>query len=394
MPDTVTHPLSFLKAIAALATVAALCGPAIAAAPLDVPFTADRWTVKGDVKFQKIEGFPHGLMESKGSAVLHGATFKNGAIDVDVMFGGGISTIIFRRGEDVGEALVLRPQANCPASNDCIQYTPVLHGAFLWDLYPQYQTKAPLSDKLWNHLRIVAVGRTMRVYMNGLSQPVLAIDALRGVSSEGGLRLSGNASWANLVITPDVTGDPPTTINADPAASDQNLLRAWQLHAPTPVMTTLDKKLDAKLGALPSVDVAASQPSTGRPVIAEPDGLVNLSREVGSSKGEDVRGAWLTTTVQSDRDQLKHVHIGWVREIAVFANGKPVFQDRNLYGVAGAQKEPDGRLGLSNGQFDLPLHKGANTVRVFIDDNFGGPQHFGWGFKMRLDDTSGVHLQR
>ena len=100
----------------------------------------------------------------------------------------------------------------------------------------------------------------------------------------------------------------------------------------------------------------------------------------------------MSTIVRSDRDQTKHVHLGWVREIAVFANGKPVFQERNLYGSP-AQKEPDGRLGLANGQFDLHLRKGDNTVRVFVDDNFGAAQHFGWGMKMRLDDISGVHFQ-
>jgi len=82
----------------------------------------------------------------------------------------------------------------------------------------------------------------------------------------------------------------------------------------------------------------------------------------------------LSTIVRSDRDRTKHVHLGWVREIAVFANGKPVFQERNLYGSP-AQKEPDGRLGLENGQFDLPLRKGDNSVRVFVDDNFGAAQH-------------------
>jgi hypothetical protein len=159
----------------------AISGHASAAVPINVPLTSTNWTTKGDVKFQKIEGFPNGLMENKGGAVLNGLVFKNGAIDVDVMFGKGISTIIFRRDDETGEALVLRPQPNCPASNDCIQYTPVMHGAFLWDLYPRYQTKAPLSDKEWNHIRIVVAGKRMKVFMNGLSQPVLYVDRMAGM---------------------------------------------------------------------------------------------------------------------------------------------------------------------------------------------------------------------
>jgi len=374
-------------------TFAALCGHACATVPINVPLTAANWTTKGDVKFQKIEGFPNGLMEDKGGAILNGMVFKNGTIDVDVMFGKGISTIIFRRDDDMGEALVLRPKPNCPASNDCIQYTPVMHGAFLWDLYPQYQAKAPLSDKHWNHIRIVAAGKRMKVFMNGLSEPVLSIDRMAGALGQGSLRLSGPASWANLVITPDATGGLPSRPAPDASVTDPHLVRSWNVSPAVHVTTTVDKKVDGNVGTLPSSDPGNEPSSTWRRLVSETDGLVNLSREVGSSKkGDEVSGVWLSTVVHSDRDQTKHVHLGWVREVAVFANGQPVFQERNLYGSP-AQKAPDGRLGLENGQFDLPLRKGDNTVRVFIDDNFGAAQHFGWGMKMRLDDISGIHFQ-
>ena len=387
------HNISHRAYLAVGMTFAMLFAHASATVSINVPLTAANWTTKGDVKFQKIEGFPHGLMENKGGAILNGLVFKNGTIDVDVMFGKGISTIIFRRDDDAGEALVLRPQPNCPASNDCIQYTPVMHGAFLWDLYPQYQTKAPLSDKAWNHIRIVAAGKRMKVFMNGLSQPVLYIDRMAGTLGEGSLRLSGPASWANLVITPDADDGLRSTPAPDPSASDHHIVRTWNVSQSVHVATTVDKKVDGNIGTLPSSDLGDEPSWKWRHLVSEIDGLVNLSREVGSSKkGDEVSGVWLSTIVRSDRDQTKHVHLGWVREIAVFANGEPVFQERNLYGSP-AQKEPDGRLGLENGQFDLRLRKGENTVRVFIDDNFGAAQHFGWGMKMRLDDISGVHFQ-
>ena len=386
------HRISRRASLALAIAFTAVCGNAAATAPLDVPLTAANWMTKGDVKFQKIEGFPLGLMESKGAAILNGLIFRNGTIDVDVMFGKGISTIIFRRDDDMGEALVLRPQPNCPASNDCIQYTPVMHGAFLWDLYPQYQTKAPLSDKQWNHIRIVAAGKRMKVFMNGLSDPVLSIDRMAGTSAKGSLRLSGPASWANLVITPDANGGLPNTPAREMSVPDDHLVRRWNVSPSVHVATTVDKKVDGNIGTLPSSDAADATSWTWRHVVAETDGLVNLSREVGSStKGDEVSGVWLSTIVHSDRAQTKHVHLGWVREVAVFANGQPVFQERNLYGSP-AQKAPDGRLGLENGQFDLPLRQGDNLVRVFVDDNFGAAQHFGWGMKMRLDDISGIRF--
>ena len=76
---------------------------------------------------------------------------------------------------------------------------------------------------------------------------------------------------------------------------------------------------------------------------------------------------------------------------AVGADEPIVLHSDSVYGVKGASKAPGGRLGLTNGSFDLPLHKGANQVAVAIDDNFGGgEQHFGWGLEMRVANTDGI----
>jgi hypothetical protein len=129
-----------------------------------------------------------------------------------------------------------------------------------------------------------------------------------------------------------------------------------------------------------------------KPITPDPGGLINLTRWYGDAQtGQAIAGMWLKTTINADHDQIKHVDIGWTREIWVFVNGKLAFQSKNLYGVKGASKEPDGRLSLTNGSFDLPLHKGANQVAVAIDDNFaGGQQHFGWGLEMRMVNTNGI----
>lgn len=129
-----------------------------------------------------------------------------------------------------------------------------------------------------------------------------------------------------------------------------------------------------------------------KPISLDPGGLVNLTRWYGDAQtGQAIAGIWLKTTINTDRDQIKHVDIGWTREVWVFVNGKLAFQSKNLYGIKGESKEPDGRLSLTNGSFDLPLKKGANQVAVAIDDNFaGGQQHWGWGLEMRMANTDGI----
>jgi hypothetical protein len=85
------------------------------------------------------------------------------------------------------------------------------------------------------------------------------------------------------------------------------------------------------------------------------------------------------------------VSIGFLREVWVFVNGKLVYADKNLYQAPGQRKDPDGRLSIENGSFNLPLHKGANHVVVAIRSNTPEMQdRYGWGIEMRLEDLKGV----
>lgn len=103
--------------------------------------------------------------------------------------------------------------------------------------------------------------------------------------------------------------------------------------------------------------------------------------------------AWLKTTIISDRDRTVPVSLGWTREVWVFANGKPVFADKNLYYPSASRKRRDGTLSLLNGSFDLPLHKGKNMIAVALSNRFpGSVSHWGWGLEMRLDDPVGITL--
>jgi hypothetical protein len=78
-----------------------------------------------------------------------------------------------------------------------------------------------------------------------------------------------------------------------------------------------------------------------------------------------------------------------LREIWIFADGRPVFSGENRYNVKGGRRPPDGRLSLENGGFDLPLHKGANKIVVAIDGNTPDMKgRYGWGFIMRMDKAA------
>src|SRR6266478_3255255 len=119
------------------------------AEPITISMTADHWQTKENAEFLRQLGFFHGLMRlSSGNAELKGITFSDGTIEFDVnTIGRGAPGIAFRQ-QDEGnfELLYLRPDPSCPAFRACIQYAPQTHGVLLWDLFPQYQTRAPLRE--------------------------------------------------------------------------------------------------------------------------------------------------------------------------------------------------------------------------------------------------------
>lgn len=350
--------------------------------------TADHWKTDGAVEFAKhndadaIELKP-GNMQAKiktGSAILNDFTFRNGTIeyDVDATSGMGAAFGFRRRDDDTYELFYLRPRPKCSEAVDCIQYAPQTHGILLWDMYPQYQSPAPLRNGEWNHIKLVISGRRMNVFINGEKSPSLKIGSLEGDVLEGGLIIQGPGTFANLTVIPDAIEGLPAEPEKDTTAADPRYARNWQLSS----YSTLAEGHEPSITELPA-------PSANWSLFtAERGGLVNVSRKYGIPLPRPERAVvWLKTTIHSQNEQQKHVSIGWVREAWVFVNGQQVYADKNLYQPPSARKTPDGRCSLENGSFVLPLHAGDNEVAVAIANNF-----YGWGLILHLDDLKGVRL--
>jgi hypothetical protein len=354
---------------------------AMGAEPITVTMTANQWQTKENAEFLRELGFYHGLMRlNSGDAVLKGITFSDGTIEFDVnTIGRGAPGIAFRQqDEDNFELLYLRPDSACPAFRACIQYAPQTHGVLLWDLFPQYQTRAQLRENGWNHIKMVVSGRRMNVFVNDAPSPTLEVGRLEGDMLKGGLRLQGPGTFANLVITPDAVDGLSPEPARDPLDGDRGLVRNWRLS----MFSALPNAKDPLYNEMPGPSQA------WKPIGTERNGLVNLSREYGLPvRGPNRAVAWLKTTITSDRKQTKKVDIGWTRELWVFVNGKPVYADKNLFDSEEARKAPDGRCSLENGSITLPLEAGENEIAVAVANNF-----FGWGLMLRLADPEGVHL--
>jgi hypothetical protein len=380
---------TLIGSICALGLLSAAQVFASTAAPLQIPLVADHWQASGNATFITREAFPNGILQvtsesEQGFVALKNQRFDNGTIEFDIKpVGEEFPGIRFRQKDgDTADMLYIRVSPDCPASQDCLQYVPILNGRVLWDVYPQYQAAAPFRENEWNHIRLVISGKRMSVYVNGRTEPSLSVAHLEGAMDAGTIAFEGTAYYANLTLAPGVTDGldpkPPT----DPAKEDHRYLTRWQGSDPI----SMDATDPLSLSNMPS--------STARwePVTADYGGLINLSRfHAPIPKQTPPQVIWLRTVIQSDREQVRHVAVGWLREIWVFANGKPVFSGKNLYNVKGGRKRPDGRLSLENDGFDLPLHKGANEIVVAIDDNTPDMRgRYGWGFVMRMDQAEGM----
>jgi hypothetical protein len=60
------------------------------------------------------------------------------------------------------------------------------------------------------------------------------------------------------------------------------------------------------------------------------------------------------------------------------------------------RRDPDGRLALENGPYDIPLHRGKNEIVIAlyptIHDNHKTPNRYGWGLEMRYENTTGLSM--
>ena len=351
------------------------------AEPITVSMSAEQWQTRENAEFLRQLGFYHGLMRlNSGDATLKDITFSDGTIEFDVnTIGRGAPGVAFRQQDENNfELLYLRPDPACPAFHACVQYAPQTHGVLLWDLFPQYQTRAPLRENGWNHIKMVISGRRMNVFVNDAPSPTLEVGRLEGDATKGSLRLQGPATFANLIITPGAVEGLSSEPLPDPSEGDSGLVRNWRLST----ASALPNGKDPGYSEIPSASQEWKMVSTER------NGLVNISRQYGRPVPQPNRAvAWLKTTITSDSKQSKKVNIGWTRDLWVFVNGKLVYADKNLFESEDARKIPDGRCSLDNGAFMLPLETGENEIAVALANNF-----FGWGMMMRLPDPGGVHL--
>ena len=359
-----------------------------------IGFDATQWEIKDDRARRENYLGRDSLYLTSGYALLKGVNFENGVIEVDIAAPNTPSFVgIVFRAEGTGDHEIVYFRPHKSGLEDAVQYTPAFNGQACWQLYsgPGFTAATDIPKDRWIHARIEINGRGGRVFFNNSEKPVLVIEDLKRGLSHGTIGLWGgvtgghfaNFSWRAENSLPNVA--------RAPLPAPAGTLTSWELSeafdtaARDPETPPTPKEISAMKWQPVTVEVP------GMLVVNRyraGSGLVPFFREATERVGKRTgrKAVFARTTINSDRDQLVKMSLGYSDEVTVLVNSKPVFTGHSAFRF----RDP-GFLGIMDVENDvvyLPLRKGRNELMLGVADYFGG-----WGFICRLDGASGVTIK-
>jgi len=381
-----------VAALATMLVVIAFAVPRVAAAEtgnyqqtLAIAPDSPRWNLEGQARTADYQG-RKSLFLDGGAATLKDFDMRDGVIDVDVATPAnrGFFGIQFRIEGNNAEWVYLRQHKS--GQSDAMQYTPVLNTGLNWQIYngPGFTGAVDIPKDAWFHLRLEVAGAQAKFYVKDMEKPALVMTDLKSGVQKGQVALAvltGATYFSNFEIktTPVVSWQrqlppmPPET------------LTKWSL---SPSYDALARDLERPLSA------SESAAMTWQEVEAEPPGFVVLyryreaphprvtfandfSKRLEPQPGTKV--LYAHTTIDSDREQVKKLYLGYSDEVSVFLNGRILFRGRSAQNF----RDP-AFLGIVNPENDavyLPLKRGRNELMLAVSELGGG-----WGFICRLAD--------
>ncbi|MBZ5654217.1 MAG: DUF1080 domain-containing protein [Acidobacteriia bacterium] len=372
-------------ALCALAVLSQSAAHSQTSQRLSVPADSARWELQGQAKAAEYQGRKCLLLDG-GAAVLKDLEMRDGVVDVDVATSAsrGFVGFDFRIAADGTnyEEVYLRPHKS--GLPDAMQYTPVLNTGRNWQIYngPGFTGAVDIPKDVWFHLRLEVAGAQAKLYVKDMDKPALVMNDLKSGVQKGQVALyvlTGATYFSNFEVR--TTPDAPWERHWPPMPPDT--LTKWSL---SPSYDALERNLERPLPRSESdsihwQDVEAEAP--GFVVIYRyreaPHPMVtfqgDFSKRLEPQPGMKV--VYARTSIDSDRDQVKKLYIGYSDDVSVFLNGKILFRGRSAQNF----RDP-GFLGIVNPENDavyLPLKKGSNELMLAVSELGGG-----WGFICRL----------
>jgi hypothetical protein len=212
-----------------------------------------------------------------------------------------------------------------------MQYTPVLNTGANWQIYngPGFTGAVDIPKDVWFHLRLEVVGAQAKLYVKDMDKPALVMNDLKSGIQKGRVALyvlTGATYFSNFEVrtTPDAPWE------RHPPAMPPGTLTKWNL---SPSYDALARNLERPIDTTESDAIHWQEVE----VEAEPPGFVVLyryreaphpivtfqgdfSKRLEPQKG--MRVVYARTSIESDRDQVKKLEIGYSDDVSVFLNEK------------------------------------------------------------------------
>jgi len=352
---------------------------------LSVPADSAHWDLQAGAKTAEYQGRKCLALDG-GAAILSNFEMRDAVIDVDVATPAsrgffGIQFRLANEGAD-GEWIYLRQHKS--GLPDAMQYTPILNTGANWQIYngPGFTGAVDIPKDVWVHLRLEVTGAQAKLYVKDLEKPALVMNDLKSGIQKGHVALyvlTGATYFSNFEIraTPDAAWErhlppmPPGT------------LTKWSL---SPSYDALERNLERPLTQTESAAIHWQDVEAGPPGFVviyryrdAPHLRVSFANDF-SKRLEPQPGmkvVYARTSIDSDREEVKKLYIGYSDDVSVFLNGKILYRGRS----AQYFRDP-GFLGIMNPENDavyLPLKPGSNELVLAVSELGGG-----WGFICRL----------
>ena len=354
---------------------------------ISVPPDSPRWELQGDARVADYQGRKC-LRLDGGVAVLKDFEMRDAVIDVDMATPAkrgfvGLDFRIDKDGANYEEVYLRQHKSRLP---DAMQYTPVLSTGRNWQIYngPGFTGAVEIPKDEWFHLRLEVTGAQAILFVKQMDKPALVMTDLKSGVQKGQVALydlTGETYFSDFEVR--TTADAPWERHLPPMPS--GTLIKWSI---SPSYNALARNLELPL-TRSEIDGIQWQD-----VEAEPPGFVVLYRyreaphpmvtfQSDFSKRLEpqpgMKGVYARTFIESERDEVKRLEIGYSDDVSVFLNGRILYRGRSAQGF----RDP-GFLGIINPENDaiyLPLQKGRNELMLAVSELGGG-----WGFICRLAD--------
>jgi len=354
---------------------------------LAVPADSPLWALEGQAKPVEYQGRKCLFLDG-GAATVKDFELRDGVIDVDISTPAsrGFFGIQFRISSDGANAEWVYLRQHKSGLPDAMQYTPVLNTGLNWQIYngTGFTGAVDIPKDVWFHMRLEVAGAQAKLYVKDMEKPALVMNDLKSGVQKGQVAfyvLTGATYFSNFEIR--TTPDAPWERRLPPMPP--GTLTKWSL---SPSYDALARNVERPLQSTEGDAIRWQD------VEAEPPGFVVIYRyreaphlrisfaNDFSKRLEPQPGTKLVyarTVIDSDRDQVKRLYIGYSDEVSVFLNGKILFRGRSAQNF----RDP-GFLGIVNAENDtvyLPLKKGSNELMLAVSELGGG-----WGFICRLSE--------